>query len=352
MQFITWPAIAGVLAAVVILQWSTRQQAPPHSPARAEATSYAEAVNRAIPAVVNIYTSSRRGRDHPLYNDPVFRRFFSRERIEQSLGSGVIVDASGLLLTNQHVIAGADEILVLLYDGREAIAEVIGSDSDTDLAVLRIGLQDLQPIAIGDPDQSLVGDVVLAIGNPYGFGHSVSQGIISAVGRYGLNLSTYEDFIQTDAAIHVGNSGGALIDVEGRLLGINTATIAGRNQPTGLGLATPSDLALGVMRDLVAYGKVVRGWLGLQTQPLYSNGRLTLENLQVTATDPRGPAHKAGIRRGDVITHIDGERVVDGRSTMRRVAQLRPGDAVEVTLQRGEGVLTLPVIVGTRPSAG
>jgi serine protease DegS len=351
LQFITWPAIAGVLAALLIVQWAGQRQETTVPP-RAGVASYADAVNRAIPAVVNIYTRSRRSQAHPLYNDPVFRRFFSRERVEQSLGSGVIVTSEGLVLTNQHVVAGADEILVLLFDGREAIAEVIGGDADTDIAVLRIALPDLQPIAIGDPDLSLVGDVVLAIGNPYGFGHSVSQGIISAVGRYGLNLSTYENFIQTDAAIHFGNSGGALIDVEGRLIGINTATFAGRDQPTGIGLATPSDLALGVMRDLVDYGKVIRGWLGLQTQPLYQEGRLVMEKLLVTAIDSRGPAYKAGIRRGDVITHIDGDPVVDGRSTMRSVAQLRPGEAVEVTLRRGESLLTLPVIVGTRPVAG
>ena len=239
---------------------------------------------------------------------------------------------------------------MLLHDGREALASVIGSDADTDLAVLQISLKDIQPITLGNPDRSRVGDVVLAIGNPYGFGHSVSQGIISAVGRYGLNLSAYEDFIQTDAAIHRGNSGGALIDVEGRLLGINTATFAEGGGTTGIGLATPSDLAITVMRDLVTYGAVIRGWLGLETQPLYAQGRLTLENLHVTSTYPEGPAYRAGIRPGDVITHIDGQRIIDGRSTMKKVAQLKPGDAVEVTLQRGENSLSVPVIVGTRPA--
>jgi serine protease DegS len=319
--------------------------------------SYATAVQRAVPSVVNIYTSKRiASRRHPLFDDPFFRRFFReggsrRERIQRSLGSGVIVSEKGLILTNRHVIAGADEILVALHDGREALASVVGSDADTDLAVLRVDMENIQPIAFGNPDQARVGDVVLAIGNPYGFGHSVSQGIVSALGRYGLNLTTYEDFIQTDAAINQGNSGGALIDVEGRLLGINTAIFSQTSESNGIGLTIPSDLAISVMEDLRRYGKVIRGWMGLEVQQVYQAQSRTPYALRVSAIYPGGPADKAGIQAGDFITHLDMEVVRDGHFAMQQIALLRPGDAIEITLQRGEDTLTLEAIVGERPEA-
>ena len=224
----------------------------------------------------------------------------------------------------------------------------MGSDVHTDLAVLKIDMEDIQSITFGNPDEARVGDVVLAIGNPYGFGHSVSQGIISALGRYGLRLSTYEDFIQTDAAINEGNSGGALIDTEGRLLGINAATFSRNREFTGIGLATPADLAMGVTRDLVTYGKVIRGWMGLEVQTIYLTGSES-PSLLVTGTHPQGPAAKGGIREGDIITHIDMEPVVDGQSTMNQIALLKPGDAVELNLLRRDEEITLNVIVGSQP---
>ncbi len=358
-QFITWPAMAGILAAALILQW-TADQKPATRPTAAELVqqnpriSFAAAVQRAIPSVVNIYTAKLvQERVPPILEDPAYRRFLNsnnrrRERLQRSLGSGVIVSPQGLILTSGHIISGADQILVRLHDGRTALAEVVGSDADTDLAVLKIDMEDIQAISFGNPDQARVGDVVLAIGNPYGFGHSVSQGIVSALGRYGLRLSTYEDFIQTDAAINEGNSGGALIDTEGRLLGINAATFSRSREFTGIGLATPADLAMGVAQDLVAYGRVIRGWMGLDVQNIFMTGSDT-PSLLVTGTHPDGPAARNGIREGDIITHIDMEPVVDGRLTMTQIALLRPGDAVELSLLRGVEEINLNVIVGSRP---
>ncbi len=350
-QFITWPAITGILAAIVFIQWQIggRNHLPS---APLQRVSFADAVQQAAPAVVNIYTRKRiQTSRHPLADDPFFRRFFRnnnrRERYQRSLGSGVIVAPEGLVLTNRHVIDGADEIVVLLQDGRNSMASVIGSDQHTDIAVLRIELEDITPIGLGNPDRLQVGDVVLAIGNPYGFGNSVSQGIVSALGRYGLNLSTYEDYIQTDAAINQGNSGGALIDAEGRLVGINTAIYSQTGASVGIGLAIPSDLALQVMRDLVSYGKVIRGWMGLEVQPLFSADNR--QSLAVIAAAENGPAAKAGIRAGDIITHINMQAVVDGRSTMQQIALLRPGNAIEITVLR-EGVeINFQAVVGQRP---
>jgi len=358
-QFIIWPAIAGLLAAILILQWSQQPRGLPTSPQLQQSprVSFADAVQRAIPAVVNIYTSKvLRERLPPELENPYYQRFLRqnnrrRERIQRSLGSGVIVSSQGLILTSRHIIDGADTILVRLHDGRTALAEVVGADVDTDLAVLKIDVPDIQAIAFGNPDQARVGDVVLAIGNPYGFGHSVSQGIISALGRYGLRLSTYEDFIQTDAAINEGNSGGALIDSEGRLLGINAATFSRSREFTGIGLATPVDLALGVTEDIVAYGKVIRGWMGLSVQTIFMTGSDN-PSLLVTGLDPLGPAARSGVREGDIITHIDMEPVQDGRSTMNQIALLRPGDAVDLTLRRGDEDVRLNVVVGTKPQAG
>ena len=358
LQFITWPAIAGILAALLLAQWTAQQRET--SPSGADLTrdpgvSFADAVQRAIPSVVNIYTTKIvRERTPPFLEDPAYRRFLRndlrrRERLRSALGSGVIVSDGGLILTARHIIADADQILVRLHDGRTALAEVVGSDADTDLAVLKIGIEDIQPIQFGNPDRARVGDVVLAIGNPYGFGHSVSQGIISGLGRYGLRLSTYEDFIQTDAAINQGNSGGALIDAEGRLLGINTATFSRSREFTGIGLATPADLAMGVAQDLAVYGRVIRGWMGLEVQTIYMTGASS-PSLLVTGTHPEGPAAKNGIREGDIITHIDMEPVVDGQITMNQISLLRPGDAVELSLLRGDEEIQVSVVVGSRPS--
>lgn len=357
-----WPAIAGLFAALLILDRWVLPQSPVIGARAGSTTSYARAVRTATPSVVNIYTAKLvTDTRSPLLNDSVFQRFSTpqaqRRRIERSLGSGVIMSEEGHILTNNHVISGADAIQVMFHDGRSANAAVIGTDSATDLAVLQVNLPELTPIKLGNSDAANVGDVVLAIGNPLGFGHSVTQGIVSALGRYGLQLNTYEDYIQTDATIHLGNSGGALIDVEGKLLGINTLIYTANNQnrtgttgTTGIGisLAIPVNLAVFVMQDLIDYGEVIRGWLGVSVEPVATrldSGALQ-QALNVVAVAPGSPAQKAGIARGDIITHINGDIVQDGRLTMHQIARLRPGDKIRVSIQRQSQSLELRAIVG------
>jgi serine protease DegS len=359
LTLIVWPAIAGLLAALLILDRWVLPAPSTAGTSQLEPVSYATAVHEATPSVVNIYTAKLvPQRRNPLLDNLYFgglaRPPSQRQRIERSLGSGVIMTKEGHILTNNHVIAGADAIQVMLADGRSANAVVIGTDSSTDLAVLKVELPDLQPITLGDSDAARVGDVVLAIGNPLGFGHSVTQGIVSALGRYGLQLNTYEDYIQTDAIIHLGNSGGALIDTRGRLLGINTLIYTGNNQAqnstTGIGisLAIPVNLAISVMHDLINYGEVIRGWLGVSVEPIgvttpAGDKRQTLAVVEVAAASP---AQRAGVQVGDIITHIDGELVRDGRLTMHKIAMLKPGDTVAISLQRGQQSLELRAVVG------
>ncbi|MFK7977600.1 MAG: S1C family serine protease [Halioglobus sp.] len=360
--YIVWPAIAGLLAALLILdRWVLTQSPVTGVRASATSTSYAKAVRAATPSVVNIYTAKlvTQARS-PLLDDSVFQRFLSprgeRNKIERSLGSGVIMSEQGHILTNNHVITGADAIQVMLHDGRSANAAVIGTDPATDLAVLQINLPDLQPVTLGDSDAANVGDVVLAIGNPLGFGHSVTQGIVSALGRYGLQLNAYEDYIQTDATIHLGNSGGALTDAQGRLLGINTLIYTADSQTqtgagtTGIGisLAIPVNLAVFVMQDLIDFGEVIRGWLGVSVEPVITRlaSGSPQQALTVVAVANGSPAFKAGIKRGDVITHINNDIVNDGRLTMHQIAKLRPGDKLRVSIQRNNQSLELRAIVG------
>ena len=319
--------------------------------------SYASDVDVASPSVVNIFTSKIiKENRHPLLIDPFFGRFYKqnshrKDRVQRSLGSGVIISAEGLILTNNHVISGADEILVQLQDGRDVLASLVGSDQDTDIAVLQIKLDRIEAIPLGSPNSARVGDVVLAIGNPYGFGHSVSQGIVSATGRYGLGLSKYENFIQTDAAINQGNSGGALVDNRGQLLGINTAIYTtAQGGSMGIGLATPIDLALGIMEDLVNYGQVIRGWLGLEVRPILSRDTAATNGLLITVTHLNGPADNAGLRQGDIIIRINGDAVTDGRATMHQIAMMRPGESISITISRDDQELSLEVELGTRPT--
>jgi serine protease DegS len=357
--YVIWPAIAGLLAALLILDRWVLPIGPSAREAHREPVSYASAVGEATPSVVNIYTAKLvvQGRS-PILDNSLINRLANhpsqRQRIERSLGSGVIMTAQGHILTNNHVIAGADAIQVMLYDGRTANARVVGTDSATDLAVLKIELPDVQPITLGNSDAARVGDVVLAIGNPLGFGHSVTQGIVSALGRFGLQLNTYEDYIQTDAIIHLGNSGGALIDTHGRLLGINTLIYTSgyraQTSTTGIGisLAIPESLAMFVMQDLIDYGEVIRGWLGVSVEPVggtpLASGRN--QSLSVVEVAPGGPAQKAGILVGDIITSINGEAVRDGRLTMHRIAMLRPGETVTIALRREQQSLELTAVVG------
>jgi serine protease DegS len=355
LRAVAWPAVAGVLATLLVLdRWVLPAD---EGSAAAPPGSYAAAVRRATPAVVNIYTAkvvpTRAGR---LLDDPFWRQFVPRDqprqRIEQSLGSGVIFSADGHILTNNHVIEGADEIQVLLSDSRSAAATLIGRDRATDLALLKIDLPDLTPIPLGRSAEARVGDVVLAIGNPLGFGQSVTQGIISGLERYGLQSGRYESYIQTDAIIHQGNSGGALVDTEGRLVGINTLIYTSEPRATGIGigLAIPVDLAGFVVGDLIEYGQVIRGWLGVQVEPrVRRDGDAPGgQALVVTAVSRGGPAAKAGLQPGDVITHFNGEPVEDVRRSMYDIALLRPGDSVRITAVRGQQTLDLSAVVGAQ----
>jgi len=368
LRFLGWPLLCGLLVGLLIVEIGQRPNSAAsttNAPSTNTATapySYADAVARAAPAVVNIYTSKTVHLNaNPLLNDPVMRRFFGQsspqqDRVQRSLGSGVIVDAKGYVLTNQHVIRGADEILVLLQDGREAIAEVVGADSETDLALLKVKLDNLSPIVLGETSKARVGDVVLAIGNPYGFGQSVSQGIVSATGRYGLQLATYESYIQTDAAINPGNSGGALVDATGRLLGINTAIYSQNGGSSGIGLAIPTDIAVRTMQDLIEYGHPVRGWLGIEVtrvnSEVISANKLDPGNgVVVTQVTISGPAYRAGLRPGDIVVAINERAVGDGHAGMNLIGNTRPGDTVTIEAIRDGERKKFTVTVGTRPAA-
>jgi serine protease DegS len=353
LQGMGWPVAVGLMAALLIIQTLHYRDLAKRSPALATPAapvSYADAVRRATPAVVNIYTRT-------VVRDPLAMPFFQgrllRERIQRSLGSGVIMTADGYILTNNHVIRGASEILVLLADGRETMARLIGSDPDTDLAVLDIDLPDLQPITVGDVDTAEVGDVVLAIGNPYGFGQSVSQGIISATGRYGLQLNTYENYIQTDAAINPGNSGGALLDAHGNLLGINTAIYSRSGGSQGIGLAIPADYAIKALRDIVDHGQVVRGWLGVEVQPLPARINGTdqggLTGMVVSDVEPGSPAQAGGVQPGDNQLAQKRTPTSQGRNAMYRILLMAPGDAFTLTVWRNGSTQELRGKLGQRP---
>jgi serine protease DegS len=372
LKFAGWPAAAGLAAALLGLlvfpqlrQGELNDAVPPARQIQVGngafgPISYADAVNRAAPAVVNIYTRKQTQRRHPLLDDPLFRHFFNnsdlpqQQRMQSALGSGVIVSTEGYLLTNNHVIDGAEEILVLLYDGREARATLIGSDPESDLAVLKIDLDSLTAIEIGSPTSARVGDVVLAIGNPFGVGQTVTQGIISATGRYGLGINTYENFIQTDAAINPGNSGGALVDARGDLLGINTAILDKTGYSVGISFAIPADSAMKSLADIIKYGSVVRGWLGLEAQQLtpalaQSFGLDSTNGVIITAVYNQGPAHLAGLTPGDVITHINNVSVGDGRQGMNQIAETAPGSTVTIRVVRSGQPLELEATIGVRP---
>jgi serine protease DegS len=372
-SYLIWPVVTGILAALLILQFYPQLVAPPvttveireaaavNTPVSSRGpVSYADAVDRAAPAVVNIYTRTLvRQPINPLLNDPFFRNFFNseqlpqRERIESSLGSGVILNAQGYVVTNNHVISGADSIVVALRDGREAVAEVVGLDPETDLAVLKIELDDLPSITLAS-DELRIGDVALAIGNPFGVGQTVTMGIISATGRNRLGLSTYEDFIQTDAAINPGNSGGALIDAYGNLIGINTAIFSKSGGSQGIGFAIPSSLARQVMQDLISHGRVIRGWLGIEIQELTPRLAESFEvgdrsGLIIAGIFRNGPAHQAGLQPGDVLLQIAGEPVTGSRTAMNRIARFKPGEKIELGILRNGHEMSLSATIAERP---
>lgn len=321
--------------------------------------SFADAASRAAPAVVNIYTTKLTTVDsaansRSFFQDQQQRRF--QQRRELSLGSGVIVHTTGFILTNYHVIQDAEEILVLLSDGRDSMARVIGIDKATDLAVLKIDQDNLTAIEPAAVNRLRVGDPVLAIGNPYGFGQTVTAGIVSAKGRYGLNLNTYENFIQTDAAINVGSSGGALVDHKGRLVGINSVIYSQSGSSQGIGLAIPLDIAAKVMTDIIRHGQVIRGWLGLEVAQLNSTvarelGIQQTSGLIITRIYRNGPADKAGLVPGDIILGIDEKKIDTGQEGLLEVANLPPGKEIRVELIRDNQSRMIPVTVGVRPAA-
>lgn len=322
-------------------------------------SGYSQAARLASPAVVSISTSKAPLRN-PHYADPWFRFFFGDQANNQpqsGLGSGVIVSPDGYILTNNHVVEGADEIAIQLSDGRKALAQVIGTDPDTDLAVLRIGLADLPVITLGNSDQLQVGDVVLAIGNPFGVGQTVTSGIVSALGRTQLGINTFENFIQTDAAINPGNSGGALVDVQGRLMGINTAIYSRSGGSMGIGFAIPTSIARNVLSAIVRDGEVTRGWIGVEPQELTPEMALNFgiapdaQGVVITGVLQDGPAAQAGIRPGDVIATVQDKAVTSVPALLQAVAALTPDTAVTVEIWRGQERLKLPITPGRRQSA-
>ena len=373
---ILWPVITGILIALLVIRefpeltGRTRgvelnivDNSTIASKILSEGPiSYAAAVERAAPAVVNVYTTTIvETRAHPLARDPFFRNFFNlpseprRKRMESSLGSGVIVSGNGYILTNHHVIAGADDIVVELKDGRVAQASVVGTDPYTDIAVLKIELNNL-PKLILTTSPGRVGDLVFAIGNPFGVGQTVTMGILSATGRNQVGVTNYENFIQTDAAINPGNSGGALINVRGELIGINTAIFTRSGGSNGIGFAIPASIATDIMQELIDHGQVIRGWIGVETQPLTEDlarsfGVSKNAGVLISGVYRRGPAANADILPGDILTHMNGQKITDGRAAMNQVADFEPGTEIPVKLLRDGQTIERVILVGQRPNS-
>jgi serine protease DegQ len=330
-------------------------EAPADSPGAIPAGSYRMAAQKASGAVVSINTS-KAAEKNPNANDPWFKFFYGDQGDEPQggLGSGVIVSPSGYILTNNHVVEGADEIEVVLNDSRRAAAKVIGTDPDSDLAVLKIELDRLPIIVLGNSDSLEVGDQVLAIGNPFGVGQTVTSGIVSALGRNQLGINTFENFIQTDAAINPGNSGGALVDTNGNLLGINTAIYSRSGGSMGIGFAIPVSTAKQVLDGIVRDGQVTRGWIGVEPNDLSPELAETFdvktrEGVIITGVLQNGPAALAGIRPGDVIVSIADRPVADVTQLLAQVAALKPGTASRFTIERKNQKMELNVTPGVRP---
>jgi Do/DeqQ family serine protease len=334
-----------------------KQITVPDAPRANALTSYADAVKQAAPAVVNVYTTKEvRRRGVP--DDPLYRYFFGDSRggadRVASLGSGVIANAEGYVLTNNHVVQAADEIAVALSDGRQVEAKLVGADPESDLAVLKIAARDLPVITFGRSDSLKVGDVVLAIGNPFDVGQTVTMGIVSALGRTNLGINTFENFIQTDAAINQGNSGGALVDSNGHLVGINTAIFSRTGGSIGIGFAIPSTLVLQVMDQLVKTGKVVRGYFGVEPEDLTPDladvlKLPTSEGVVLKGVQRSSPAGRAGLEPGDVMLTINGQPVRNSRSMLNQISQLPPGTGARVRVSREGKEVEVQVTVGERP---
>lgn len=326
--------------------------------------SYSHAAKKAMPAVVNIFTS-KKAPDNPhqkYLDDPAFRQFFGDQlddmenpsQPENSLGSGVIVSEQGLILTNNHVVAAADEIEIALPDGRKLSAKVVGTDPDTDLALIKVDAEHLPAITFASSDKLNVGDVVLAIGNPFGVGQTVTQGIVSALGRSHLGINIYENFIQTDASINPGNSGGALIDTDGNLVGINSAIYSQSGGSMGIGFAIPATLARQVMEQIVTKGNVTRGWIGIEAQDITPELAESFKLKQAKGALIAGvlhnsPADKAGLRAGDILLEIEGKPVLDSGSMLNLVAALSPNQKAKLKIARAEKEINVSILIGKRP---
>jgi len=322
--------------------------------------SLSPAAKKAMPSVVNIFTSKDvKVPRHPFMDDPLFKRFFGDQldgdtQHSSSLGSGVIVGPEGYILTNHHVVEAADEIELALADGRKAPAKVVGTDPETDLAVLKVDLSGLPAVTFGNPDKLSVGDVVLAIGNPFGVGQTVTMGIVSALGRSHLGISTFENFIQTDAAINPGNSGGALVDASGNLVGINSAIYSRSGGSLGIGFAIPANLAKQVMEQIVRTGAVTRGWIGVEVQDLSAElaESFKLSNIHgtlIAGVLRGGPADRAGIKPGDILVAVESSEVLDSTSMLNLVAALEPGKQATLKILRNRNEMSVKVSVGKRP---
>jgi len=377
LTFVIQSVVVGLAAAVLLLfvrpdlfqgrppevvEFRQGPATPGERPLESGPVSYAHAVELTAPAVVNIFTAKLvRERSGRFFDDPALRQFFGdrfpsmpQRRLESSLGSGVIISPQGYVLTNYHVIAEADEIQVALRDGRNAGATVVGVDPESDLAVLKVQLDNLPAITLGQSDTLRVGDVVLAIGNPFGVGQTVTSGIVSATGRSHLGIATFENYIQTDAAINPGNSGGALINATGDLIGINTAIYSRSGGSQGIGFAIPMALAREVMTQIIQHGRPIRGWLGVAIQDITpqlaeSFGLKTQDGAIISQIIKDGPAHKAGLKAGDAIIEVNGKTVMSVQNTLYRISRIKPGDTVALTLIREGKRLTKKAIVAERP---
>ncbi len=355
-----WLPRAGIAAPeVVAIRTAPPAASAPVAPGLVAAVSYSAAAQRAAPAVVSVSAGKNGGRN-PHSQDPWYRYFFGerggQNEPQLGVGSGVIVSSQGYLLTNNHVVEGANDIEIRLDDGRETKATLVGTDPETDLAVLKVELDRMPSITLGDVESAKVGDVVLAIGNPFNVGQTVTSGIISALGRNQLGLSTFENFIQTDAAINPGNSGGALVDVQGHLLGINTAIYSRSGGSMGIGFAIPVDLARQVMEGLIKDGRVTRGWIGVEPRDLPPEYAETFklpikDGVLIAGVLKDGPAGRGGMRPGDVVLTIGARQVSNTMQLLNAVAALKPGSEASIGVQRGDQQLQLKVAVVQRPPA-
>jgi serine protease DegQ len=333
-------------------------------PATTPVSTYSEAAKKAMPAVVNIFTSSKNvSNPHQQFmDDPLFRHFFGDQEedgggdpSDSSLGSGVIVSNQGLILTNHHVISSADAIEVALADGRKLSAKIVGVDPESDLALLKVEATNLPSITFASPDQLDVGDVVLAIGNPFGVGQTITQGIVSALGRNHLGINTYENFIQTDASINPGNSGGALIDTAGNLVGINSAIYSRNGGSMGIGFAIPISIAQQVMEQIVEEGTVTRGWVGVEAQNMTpeladSFALPTASGALIAGVLPNSPAYHAGLKAGDVLIAINGKPVINSASMLNLIAVLKPNKKATLKIVRAGKQLDIDILIGKRPT--